>query len=639
MSNPNSHKSYRPFTIATFRWNFYLHGLHPNGYHIVNIALHAMVCSIFLFICHRLLRMSIQLAFLTAILFAVHPIHTEAVAGIVGRAEILSCLFFLLAFYTYAKGKPLVLSDEFAKTTSIKELLYCFIFTFVAMLSKEQGITVIAVCMAYDVAVASRKGFRRCLYHFDSHYLKLHGSSLMWRFGLVAVYLIALMSFRVWIMNGQLPNFSQHDNPAIFAKQRLTRVMTLSYLPAFNFWLLLYPRDLCYDWQMGSIPLIEKPTDIRNFYSLCFYLWLMHNLSGLASSFLKFQQVTLTIGFALLVIPFIPALNLFFPVGFVVAERVLYLPSMGFCIIVVLGLNQLSNWATRLSYKLKLTLGILVYAWLIIFSCRTVSRNNVWKTRESLFRSAIEVVPNNAKVYYNYANYLKDHHRLQEAATAYKTALRIAPDHASSSNNLATITLDEKESEELYQKAILHNPYHARAYFNYGNLLRRKGKLIKAVEMFKKAISIEDSFEGPWISLTASTGEMDRMDEASKLFEKMLRKFPRSADVYNNYGVHLTKLGRQHDAIKSYDMAISLNAAHHVAIVNKGRLLRKFGQNDQAEKHYRRALDIERSPETLYYLATLLLDHKRYKEAAVVLEDAIHQRPKRYDFNLAYVSF
>ncbi|RDD46097.1 Transmembrane and TPR repeat-containing protein 1 [Trichoplax sp. H2] len=79
MSNPNSHKSYRPFTIATFRWNFYLHGLHPNGYHIVNIALHAMVCSIFLFICHRLLRMSIQLAFLTAILFAVHPIHTEAV--------------------------------------------------------------------------------------------------------------------------------------------------------------------------------------------------------------------------------------------------------------------------------------------------------------------------------------------------------------------------------------------------------------------------------------------------------------------------------------------------------------------------------------------------------------------------------
>ena len=99
------------------------------------------------------------------------------------------------------------------------------------------------------------------------------------------------MSFRLWIMNGQLPKFSHHDNPAIFAKQRLTRIMTLSYLPVFNFWLLLFPRHLCYDWQMGSIPLIEKPTDIRNCFSLCFYLWLICILSGLFSSFLKLHKV------------------------------------------------------------------------------------------------------------------------------------------------------------------------------------------------------------------------------------------------------------------------------------------------------------------------------------------------------------
>ena len=82
MSSPKSHKSYRPLTIATFRWNYYVHGLQPFGYHIVNVVLHAMVCSTLLLVCHRILRMSIQLALLTSIFFAVHPIHTEAVKSL-----------------------------------------------------------------------------------------------------------------------------------------------------------------------------------------------------------------------------------------------------------------------------------------------------------------------------------------------------------------------------------------------------------------------------------------------------------------------------------------------------------------------------------------------------------------------------
>ena len=75
------------------------------------------------------------------------------------------------------------------------------------------------------------------------------------------------MAFRVHLMNGQLPAFSEEDNPASFSKSIATRFMTYSYLIAFNFQLLLLPSCLSYDWQVGSIPLVESITDVRNLHT------------------------------------------------------------------------------------------------------------------------------------------------------------------------------------------------------------------------------------------------------------------------------------------------------------------------------------------------------------------------------------
>jgi hypothetical protein len=98
--------------------------------------------------------------------------------------------------------------------------------------------------------------------------------------------------------------------------------MTFLYLPAHNFWLLLCPDNLSYDWQMGSIPLIKSVTDERNLVSLTFYL----GLFGLCWKSLNSECRQLKLGLLLLVMPFLPASNVLFNVGFVVAERILYTP-------------------------------------------------------------------------------------------------------------------------------------------------------------------------------------------------------------------------------------------------------------------------------------------------------------------------
>ena len=86
MSSPNSHKSYRPLTVATFRLNYMLHELQPLGYHLVNVLLHSAVCYLYVLLCGVVFS-EVWPALIAGLLFAVHPIHTEAVSKTTGYSR------------------------------------------------------------------------------------------------------------------------------------------------------------------------------------------------------------------------------------------------------------------------------------------------------------------------------------------------------------------------------------------------------------------------------------------------------------------------------------------------------------------------------------------------------------------------
>lgn len=111
-----SHKSYRPLCILTFRLNYTVHGLQPFGYHLVNVTLHTVVCLLYYRVC--LLFLPLLTSFVAAMLFAVHPIHTEAVTGVVGRAELLSALFYLCAFLLYTSRKHCTATEAIGSCTN-----------------------------------------------------------------------------------------------------------------------------------------------------------------------------------------------------------------------------------------------------------------------------------------------------------------------------------------------------------------------------------------------------------------------------------------------------------------------------------------------------------------------------------------
>ncbi|KAG9349572.1 hypothetical protein JZ751_028020 [Albula glossodonta] len=448
LSSNTSHKSYRPLTVLTFRLNYLLAGgLHPVGFHVLNIALHSaisvLMIDVFAILIGGLaydgkgkrLNQAPKASSLAALFFAVHPVHTESVAGIVGRADLLCALFFQLSFLTYCRAFQGgdAKDDKYSTAWIVASLILCA----VAMLCKEQGITVLGVNAAFDILMICNVNVYELSQRVLFRAKTVDVNELFKRGFLTRMALLtfggALLVYARWrIMGTGPPAFTEVDNPASFAENVFLRTVNYNYYYSLNAWLLLCPWWLCFDWSMGCVPLIKSVGDWRIISLLLLWSGLFGLICQALCSQDSYKRRTLTFGLVMLVIPFLPASNLFFRVGFVIAERVLYLSTAGYCLILTYGVG-LSYCLWRKHKKLLHTalLGLLC-----LNVARSAFRSQQWRSEQSLFTSALSVCPLNAK----YA----DLNRHLDALNAWKNATMLKPDHSLAWNNMV-ILLDNTE--------------------------------------------------------------------------------------------------------------------------------------------------------------------------------------------------
>ena len=202
-----------------------------------------------------------------------------------------------------------------------------------------------------------------------------------------------------------------------------------------NSWLLLNPSPLCADWTMGTIPLIQSVADPRNLLTLATFIILfiigLYCMSGSSRD----QQAVL-FAMLLIVFPFLPASNLLFPVGFVVAERILYVPSMGVSILVALGAHRLGRTHSKLIANLaKLGMAYL----LVCHTLKTLERNRDWHSDMTLFTSAVHTNPHNGKIYNNLGHAYELVKNYSYAEKMYRNAAAKQPDDVGSYINLGRV--------------------------------------------------------------------------------------------------------------------------------------------------------------------------------------------------------
>ncbi|KAL0167744.1 hypothetical protein M9458_035966, partial [Cirrhinus mrigala] len=189
---------------------------------------------------------------------------------------------------------------------------------------------------------------------------------------------IILLACRLYWMGNKPPNFSNSDNPAADCPCFLTRTLTFFFLPAMNVWLLLTIAD----WRNLHTVAFYTSLLALAWFGLCHYTTKSKETNGKAHHVANGNLVVFSLG--LLAIPFIPATNLFFYVGFVVAERVLYIPSMGFCLAFYVRLRRKSSRTLVIGCSAALVL---------LFGIKTVLRNRDWQNEEMLYKSGISVNP------------------------------------------------------------------------------------------------------------------------------------------------------------------------------------------------------------------------------------------------------
>uniref|UniRef100_H3A5Y2 dolichyl-phosphate-mannose--protein mannosyltransferase n=1 Tax=Latimeria chalumnae TaxID=7897 RepID=H3A5Y2_LATCH len=537
LTHSGSHKSYRPLCTLSFRLNYAFGGLDPWGYHLVNVLLHSAVTGLFTNF-SRILFGDGYWTLIAGLLFASHPIHTEAVAGIVGRADVGAGLFFLLSLKCYINH----CATRGYSTQNRTWLLGSLVCTACSMLWKEQGVTVLAISAVYDVCVFHRLKMYQIFYAF----YKRKNTSLFLCIGVLAVWGATLLGLRLYWMGNKPPSFSNSDNPAADSDSLLTRTLTFLHLPAMNLWLLLCPDTLSFDWSMDAIPLLKAASDWRNLHTVAFYAGLLllaytslksslrgkecngklvmngkQNTNGHSyhsdveyrnseqgSVFvpktengfkthtaqrpsLPTTENIVILSLSLLIVPFIPATNLFFYVGFVIAERVLYIPSMGFCLLITVGIRTL-----YVKTKRKFLKNLIFYttaALIILHGLKTVLRNHDWQDEEKLYMSGIKVNP--AKAWGNLGNVLKSQGKTSEAERAYRNALYYRSNMADMLYNLGLLLQENNRFSEAlhyYKLAIGSRPTLASAYLNTGIILMNQGKMEDARRTFLTCAEIPD---------------------------------------------------------------------------------------------------------------------------------------------------
>ncbi|XP_015190840.1 PREDICTED: transmembrane and TPR repeat-containing protein 4-like isoform X2 [Polistes dominula] len=567
LSHKGSHKSYRPLTVLTFRIQYWIRGhLNSQDFHIANIILHIIVSLLTYYVFNILLSNKEQnLAFYGTVLFTIHPVHTEAISGIVGRAELLCLLFMWLSLIMY---NQCIIAKHFI--SKLCNITGCITSILIAMLCKETGITAIGICIVYDLVIINEflpNDILKLLTSKDSHIsstiiAKLNRSFFI-RMFVLCLSAIMLLSLRFTIMEFSTPKFQPVDNPASFVDNCFLRFINYSYIYSINMWLLICPVWLCFDWSMGCIPLITG-YDKRIFFIILFWMFIgtiiVHIFSAHKDRFLRCT----IIGLALLVVPFLPASNIFFTVGFVLAERTLYIPSAGYCLLVVIGLQKLLKDAGNLNLaKLE-------------------------------YEEALRLNPKYPQAMNNLANLLKDEGKYDIAENLFKQAVTLQKDFATAWMNYGIVLSALKryeESERSYLTALSQKPKYPDCYYNLGVLYLEQKHYHKALMAWTNATKLKVTHRRAWTNMVILLDDLGMSEEALKIANEALQHIPDHASIYFNIANILGKLGRFLEAETYFKQAISRNPIDSMFYTNLGVLYHRWNKVNEAEYMYKKALE------------------------------------------------
>ena len=473
---------YRPLTMFTFAVNEKLTPGTPASFHATNVALHALTTVLVFAVARQLFQTSI--AGVAAALFAVHPIHTEAVTSLVGRAEILAALFGLLSLLSAAGAMTARRWVQRAVLQAVSLTAFSL-----ALLSKESALTVLPLIVLFRIT---------CRGEPWGHGLHHELRSLEWLpYTLCAGVFLWLRFYVVGAVTPPLP-IKPLNNMLAFAAWDVRIPSAIAILWDY-FGLLNVPLVLAADYSYDQVPLVtswREPRLVAGVALIAAALVLMTPHRRAAVRFTAaFPFVTLAL-----------TANVLFPIGTIKAERLLYFPSVGWLLLAAYGIDRMAAIPGR-RRMVALALAFVIVA----FAIRTWERNWDWRDDLALYRSLARAAPDSAKSRHD-LGVVFEREDLHQAAIAQ------------------------------FERALAVYPYPESA-FGVGLSYDKLGRIDDAVRWYKKTLAIAPDFHKAHTNLCSLLWSNKRFDEAIRACREGLRYAPTDGNVLKMLGFSLIGAG------------------------------------------------------------------------------------------------
>jgi len=505
---------YRPFTTFTYLFNYAILGNRdqPAGYHWINLLLHAANIVLVYVLMLRLTGQFWMSGFIAAI-WAVHPVLTESVTNMVGRADLLAALATLSGFWMYLR------STETGGWRRAAWLLGLLAVTSIGVFSKESAVCVVGVIVLYELV-----------------WWKEHRRPQALVLGALAtlVPIAAMLYLRSRVLAASLPpEFPFTDNPIVGTGFFNGRLTALSVIPRY-LWLIVWPARLSCDYSYPQIPLARGTfADWAGWIAVACLVLLV------AILYRRNRTVFFLMCFA--AGTFLPMSNLLFPIGTIMAERFLYLPSIGLLASLVMLVYAAGERAGFARF-VPLILCVMVAG----FAARTWARNSDWESDLSITNASLKASPNSFKLHRELAELLFQAERTPEniergnrEAETSVALLDPLPDSKKIPDAYCLLggydliegdLRGQQAGRPEYEKAV--QTLHRCADIDASMRLAYRYKLVPAPSSRNPNLKPAQGDPQPYMMLSIAYLRLNNVDEAIRSAATALRLHPRSPAAY-----------------------------------------------------------------------------------------------------------
>ena len=518
---------YRPLTLFSLGFDFFLFEDNPLGYHLSNLVLH-LINGLLLYGLARDLLGQNQAALWTALLYVSHPLQTEVVAWVSARGDLLATLFFLCAFLADRRDK-------------IGWRLLAWLLYGAAVLCKETAVVLPAVLLLYAWYMDRPQGSWAA---FIWGWFKRHGG--------YGVVLLAVLALR-WLALGDA-KAPQGPATTNFLADLDTwpRIATIvAILPRYLL-LLVVPRHLSADYSHASIPAITSIADPWFIAGLFAVAGFVAVLRYAGSRFLSFNALFFWVCL-------LPVSNLLVLAPSGMAERYLHLAMIPLSLVAGWG-----GWhgARRVSRRgvWALVLGVVV-----VFSAITIDRNRDWHSDFSLFSAVLEHYPDNARAHDNLGFVYYQQGQFTKAIHHYQQAIAIQPTRLRALFNIGLIYSQARRYDEAvvyFKNALSQYPNHVESHFNLGLTYQKTQRYEQAIGHYLSVLSLDPHHLKTHYNLGRAYERIGRSEAAIAQYTALIALDAHATKAYFRLGEVYYAQQRYREMIRAWTTLLRLEPNH-----------------------------------------------------------------------------